>query len=419
MTLTFLLLAASTPAVGTFSRDTEPAAATPTAAEDATITASGAEEEAPQHGLTGDWGGWRTQLEERGVTFTGSIVFDAHRIAAGGIERESLGHTLFEANLAFDLDALFGLTDAVLVADAYIVHGQNASDSAGDFQSFSNISTDNVEQLAQLYYEQYFHEQTWRVKFGKADANTDFGAPDSGGEFIHSAAAFSPTTFALATYPNLATCVIASWQPNESWYLGVGAYDGAANAGVATGSQGPSTFFGAPQDMFYVAECGHRWTRGADELAGRASVGIWHHSGEFARFTGGVEHGTDGFYALFDHELARLSTDETPNTLAGFVQLGIADGDVATADLHCAAGVACAGLGARSDDGFGAYVSYVHFSDDAGLGESSETAFELFYKRQIAPWIVLKPDLQYIANPGGDSALDDAFVASLRVQLDF
>lgn len=416
MTFTALLLVASTPVTATSLRDDQPVVATTALADE---TPSPEADEAPAHGLFGDLGGWRTQLDERGITFTGSIVFDAHRITSGGIERESLGHTLFDANLAFDLDALFGLTEAVLVADAYIVHGQNASDSAGDFQSFSNISTGNVEQLAQLYYEQYFHDQTWRVKFGKADANSDFGAPDSGDDFIHSAAAFSPTTFALATYPNPATAVAASWQPNESWYFGVGAYDGAANAGVATGSHGPSTFFGAPQDMFYIAECGHRWTRGADELAGRASVGIWHHSGEFARFTGGVEHGTDGFYALFDQELARLSTDEAANTLAGFVQFGVADGDVATADLHCGVGIACSGLGARADDGCGVYVSYVHFSDDAGLGDSSETACELYYKRQIAPWLVLKPDLQYIANPGGDSALDDAFVASFRVQLDF
>jgi len=61
----------------------------------------------------------------------------------------------------------------------------------------------------------------------------------------------------------------------------------------------------------------------------------------------------------------------------------------------------------------------VHFSDDAGIGDDAETAFELYYKRQVAPWLVLKPDVQYIANPGGDPAVDDAFVVSLRVQLDF
>lgn len=422
MILTVCLLATGPSAAASVRAPLEPAHAadevrTETGAEPAPVETP--EADAPVHGLTGDWGGWRTRLEERGITFTGSIVFDAHRIASGGVERESLGHTLFDASLAFDLDVLFGLHDAVLVADAYIVHGRNASDSAGDFQSFSNISTDNVEQLAQLYYEQYFHDQTWRVKLGKADANTDFGAPDSGGEFIHSASAFSPTTFTLATYPNPATAVIAFWQPNESWYVGAGAYDGAANAGVATGSNGPSTFFGAPQDLFYVAECGYRWTRGADELAGRASFGLWHHSGEFARFTGGNEHGTDGVYGLFDQELARYATDAEPNTLAGFVRFGLADGDVATADVHVGAGITRSGFGARADDGCGAYVSWVHFSDDAGLGDSSETACELYYKRQIAPWLVLKPDIQYIANPGGDSALDDAIVLSLRAQLDF
>ena len=48
---------------------------------------------------------------------------------------------------------------------------------------------------------------------------------------------------------------------------------------------------------------------------------------------------------------------------------------------------------------------------------SHETAIELFYKAQLSPWMMLQPDLQFIANPGGDGR--DAFVFGLRMELLF
>jgi carbohydrate-selective porin OprB len=42
----------------------------------------------------------------------------------------------------------------------------------------------------------------------------------------------------------------------------------------------------------------------------------------------------------------------------------------------------------------------------------------LFYKAQILPWVSVKPDLQYITNPGG-TGLDDALVGTVRAEIDF
>ncbi|MBK7877026.1 MAG: carbohydrate porin [Planctomycetes bacterium] len=304
------------------------------------------------------------------------------------------------------------------MANAYIVNGRNPSDSVGDFQSFSSISAGHVAQLGQLYYEQYLFDQKLRLKLGKADTNADFAAPDSSGEFTHSASAFSPTTFSMATYPNPATCIAAFWQPNESWYASVGVYDGATNAGYNTGGRGPSTFFGAPSDLFLIGEAGFRWTSGKDDLAGRFSVGGWRHTGDFDRFTGGTEDGTGGWYVIADHEVARLSGDEG-GTLAAFLQWGSADEEVAEVNKHFGAGFALNGCCGRSDDSLGMYVSSVGFSEGAATSADTETAFEAYYKWQARSWCVVKPDLQFITNPGGDAALEDAFVLSLRLQVDF
>ena len=47
----------------------------------------------------------------------------------------------------------------------------------------------------------------------------------------------------------------------------------------------------------------------------------------------------------------------------------------------------------------------------------SETAIEAFYKYQLTEFMSVKPDLQYIVNPGG--AGRDAIVAGVRLEISF
>jgi len=373
------------------------------------------------HGLTGDWGGLRGRLAEQGIEFTGTLILDMHSVVSGGLARDEISHGYLDLTAAFDLERLFGLERAVFVVDGYVINGRDPSaEAVGDFQYFSSIAGPHTAQIGQCYYEQTFGDDTWRLKLGKADANVDFAAPDTGADFVHSGAFYSPTIFTLPTYANPATAVIAAWTPGDGFSFEAGVFDGATNAGIDTGSHGPSTFFGAPSDLFYIAEASWMWTGGADELAGRFTVGAWHHNGDFARFDGGTQDGTEGYYVSCDQELARLGGGELPGTLAGFAQWGASDEDVATADLHFGLGLAASGLSAtRPDDALGAYVSSVGFSDEAGLTEDTETAFELFYKYQLASWFVLQPDVQYIVHPGGDETVDDALVLTLRLTVDF
>ena len=46
-----------------------------------------------------------------------------------------------------------------------------------------------------------------------------------------------------------------------------------------------------------------------------------------------------------------------------------------------------------------------------------ETVYEMYYSIEVAPWLWISPDLQYITNAGGDEDDNDAFVAGLRVTM--
>ena len=77
----------------------------------------------------------------------------------------------------------------------------------------------------------------------------------------------------------------------------------------------------------------------------------------------------------------------------------------------------------RSDDIFAFIFAYGLFSDD--LNEFNrdngdplqdyEVILELNYRIQIAPWLFLQPDVQFVINPDGRSDINDALVIGFGV----
>jgi porin len=68
--------------------------------------------------------------------------------------------------------------------------------------------------------------------------------------------------------------------------------------------------------------------------------------------------------------------------------------------------------------GFG--VNLCDLSDDVNAGTpDDEVAYELLYKIALTPAVSLKPELQYITNPGGIDPAEDVLVGLLRVEILF
>ncbi|MEZ6165537.1 MAG: carbohydrate porin [Phycisphaerales bacterium] len=201
--------------------------------------------------------------------------------------------------------------------------------------------------------------------------------------------------------------------PNEHFSITAGFMDGAATVdGVRTGLQGPDSFFNDDRsdDYVYLAEANFFWE------GGRAGLGFWHHDGDFTRFLGGTESGTSGFYALAEHRIWNADDDRGIDL---FAQLGFGDEAVNDVALHLAAGACWVGpWSSRPDDATGIYITFIDLSEDAGYTDD-ETVIELFYKLQLTPFLSIKPDLQYIIDPAGNSTIDDALVMGLRLEASF
>jgi porin len=62
--------------------------------------------------------------------------------------------------------------------------------------------------------------------------------------------------------------------------------------------------------------------------------------------------------------------------------------------------------------------AFAALSDPAGYADD-ETVVEWFYKVQLTGSVSVKPDIQFVFSPSGDSSLDDAVVGGLRVEIAF
>ncbi len=367
---------------------------------------------------TGDWFGLRTALEDRGIAFTFSLTVDWSVNTVGGANTEgSTWRHLFDAGITVDTERLVGLQGGTFYVLFQQHHGDDGSEDTGDIQAYDNIDADGRTQISELWYEQRVLDGALGLRFGKMDVNGVFAAPETAGEFINSSFGFSPTIFVLPTYPDSATGLAVFVEPTDWLYVNAGLFDGALQEGIATGSRGPSSFFGDPADLFLIGEAGVRWT--LRSLPGRAALGIWHHTGTFDEFDGDTTDGTTGAYGIVEQMLF-AENDDADQGIGAFLQYGWADEDVSEIAHHFGGGLSWTGaIPSRDADTLGIGFSFVALSDEADFTGDDEIAYELFYAFRVTEYSSIKADVQYITDPGGDAANSDALVMTLRFQVDF
>ena len=414
------------------SRAQSPADAAAAASDERTGSRATA---AAQHAGTaqagGDLFGLRPWLDTRGMTLEAFLLGDLSRNFRGGITtgREAFRH-LFEVAFTVDTERLFGHAGGTLFADFQTQAGRQGSDLlVGDYQGFSNLDADGFTAFYELWYEQLFAGGRLRLKVGKIDANNEFAFVENGVLMLNSSAGFSPTILGLPTYPDPATGAVLFASPADWLYVGGGLFDGATQAGIPTGTRGPATLFGEPDDLFLVAEAGLRRTVRGGRLR-RLGIGVTHHTGTFERVDGSglSEDGATSCYLVLDQRLANRAgggraqeADEPGPGLDGFVQVGTTSGRLSPADLHVGTGLVASGyVPGREADHIGLMATWVRFGDAAraegSIVDAYELALELFYQLRLTPWLSLQPDLQYIVHPGG-TGQSDALVGTLRLEL--
>lgn len=362
----------------------------------------------------------------KGITgeyiYTGEVFSNVH----GGLNTN--GATRYRGNLDLVMNVDTEAMDMwkggrfFIYGEQFHGHTLTARD-IGDTQFYSNIDSsprpNDAFQIMEYWYEHSLMDDgSVIVKVGKQDANADFAYSDLGSDFVNSSFGFSPT-IPLVTWPNPSLGVATFIDLTDSFHFRAGIYDGAPSFGVPTGGQWGLSSLGH-NGAFSLLESSYTPQLGTDgDLPGTYKVGVWLHSGKFADLTtGGATEvsGNHGYYAVIDQLIWKEpGSDETPQGLGFLAQWGWSPSDRNVVDRHIGSGLTYRGLIKNRDtDVLGLGVTSADFSDRTLY---AETNLELFYKAQIREWMIVQPDLQYIANPSGTNP--DALVIGARTEMVF
>lgn len=404
---------------------------------------------ASRNRLTGDWSGLRTRLQDAGVTFNLSYASESAGIVAGKGLRHTARYTQqLELETLFDLERLAGVPDAKIQFTVTDRKGRSLTNDVlhNQFSVQELYGAGQNFRLAELNYQQDFENHRIHTEIGWSPIGDDFARlPDfckfQNGVICGHANAMT-TNSGAHNFPTAEWGAHVKVHATPRFYIAVGAYQVNPNEGDR--DKGFDLSFRST-GVFVPVELG--WQTGGDALPGDYKVGAYYNSsnapdvyadihGAPAGFTGEpfLEHdGRFGGYGIASQTVYQSSTDPARHLRLG-VMAGMGDRATARYDwFWLAGGVWQAPFANRPHDFVSFMVAYAHtnprltrFQQErdsvlpGAVGiQTYEGIAEVDYGAQVTPWLVLRPNLQYILRPGGTGAIPNALVLGLYAQVMF
>jgi porin len=409
-----------------------------------------------QSALTGDWGGLRRQLEDKGIKLDAVYTGDVFANVSGGIRRRSEYLGSGDVILTLNAEKLVGWRGATFYFYGLGNHGGNPSDNTGDAQGVSNIAAFNTWKLYEAWLQQNLFANRLSLLFGLYDLNSEFAVINSEQVFINSSHGIDPA-FAMSgrngpsIFPTTSAALRVKFKPVPWFYLQTGVFDGVP--GNPNNPRGTQIILAKDDGALIATEAAYLIQSPAQNLAeserkrrrrvgrlaapeydGKIALGGWYYTAKFDDLVkvdaGGnliKRTGSYGIYALFEKTVYREKQDSAQG-LTLFARVGTANAQVNRFGLYTGSGFNYTGLiPGRSGDELGFAVAaarngreFRNAAANAGAPvDRWEVNFELTYRAQITPWLALQPDLQYIINPGTNPALKNAFVIGTRFEVSF
>jgi porin len=419
---------------------------------------------ASRDALSGDWGGMRSALEDKGIVLGGDTIDEVLANVSGGTKTGAIYEGRLELFATLDLDKLLAWPDATFHVNAYQTHGRGLSANylGSNLMTASNIEAARSTRLFDLWIEQLLFNGALSIRGGQIAADDEFLTSLYAGNFVNGtfgwpALMASDLPSGGQAYPLATPGVRLAYAPSREITLAAAIMNGdPAGRGLSNPQQrdGDGTAFRFNDGAFVIAEARYAVNQARDATAEPASykLGFWYHSGAFAdeRYdksgqslasptSSGIarKHWNNfGVYAVADHQLWR--DRDADRSLGVFLRLGLAP----LADRNLVAFYADAGfnlrgaIASRADDILGIALAVAQIGRTARAFDrdrrqiaggalpirDNESMIEVTYRIQATPWWALQPDLQFIRHPGGDvapstqptRAIPNALVLGLR-----
>lgn len=386
--------------------------------------------------LTGDWGGARSWLEDRGVSTALSLTVIYQNNVHGGERTKHAGRVSgsYDVEVTADLKKM-----GIGWGGELYLYGQGGWDEGvggrGYVGELIGVNDDAIGDrsldVVEAWYERSFLDDRLRVRLGKINLGVDFFtnayANDSTAQFLNSALAIAPEIPLPGDgIGHIGAQFVAT--PVEWFYFGAGVADAQADFRET----GLNTAFHDEDYFFSLYEFGFMpiWKTERGGLPGNYRFGVWYDPQPKAEFFDDLDgrrrvpYKRDdlGFYTSMDQFVfkEKAGDDADGQGLGLFCRYGFTHAEVNEIEHFWNAGVQYQGLiPTRDDDVLGIGVAQgvlSHLIGRRGDRPHRETVLEFYYNARLAPWITISPDFQWIFDPGGTRTGQDALVIGLRVQ---
>lgn len=391
--------------------------------------------------LLGGWNGQRTELAQQGIKFEANLLTDTAYLADGG--RNAGADPLTSAQLwlgtQLDLEKLAGWNGVTVRAAMSARQGQ--STSIRDLQDPSAPQMANAQgtfgrgnqdsRLSELSIEKNYKEQGLSIKAGRLGLGMDFNVM---------ACDFASTAFCAAQMGKWQGNIwmntpVSQWgarikqQLNPELAVQVGVYEfNPDNGNGAKEDQGWSLDTKHADGVTIPAEI--VWTPKSliNNLPGSYRVGGMYNTADDPInqkdiVTGQAEDRTFAGWLAIEQQLT--STGQGRQGLHSFANFTWHDRVTNKVDHSQQLGVKYIGLlDSQPNDILGLAVNRVHvnnrFADSRpAFNADAEYNIELNYSYNATKWLMLRPNLQYVVNPGATNNVDNALLLGLTSRIIF
>ena len=392
-------------------------------------------------------GGFRTRAADKGITFNAQYVAEVWGNPSGGVSSGTVytGLMSFQGNV--DLQKLLGWRGASFSTRWYWLSGQDISaEHVGNIFTISNIAGFPTVRMNELWFQQNFLSDRISIRVGQLGADSEFDLSTHSVVFLNGAFSWSP--YLSNNIPNggpaypMGTPGIRLALTPVNWL----SYQGAVFQGNPFAQNvnryGFRWDLSASNGYFSIHELNFRLNQGSESsgLPGTFKIGGWFDTAPDPN-ANSTQPWNYGFYFVADQMLYRVTSPKfapvadnngeqttaaspTNKGLGVFTHMGLSPQNSSFINFYIDGGLTYKGvIPSRDNDVLGVAVAYGHLSDNAqdNEGRSSpgyEIVLETTYQIELATWLSLQPDLQYVIHPSGTN-IPNALVLGARTTLSF
>ena len=423
--------------------------------------------------LTGDWGGARTALSDRGIDISPVWIGEALGTVAGGFRQGTSLEHRFQLDIDGDFDKLWGLKGATAHTTFYAIghaFGLPAANFVGSIADPSNIEALPGTRLFTAWYQQNFLDDKVSLRIGQIAADDEFLISPTASVLINSTFGYAALLAADQfqggpVYPLATPGIRLQLKPTEEITVLSAVFSGApAGENCTTLPQicnDHGLLFPLNGGVLWMGEAqyGINQAKDAKGMPAVYKLGGWYASKSFPDVHLGltaagtpvslaspasgfplVRQGNWGIYAIADQMVWRAA--KGPQSVNLFMRAGVSPSDRNLVEAYMDGGVGFkAPLPGRDNDVLTFAFALSQISADAAALDRDtqfftggffpvrdrEVVLELDYSLQLTPWWTFQADLQEIIHPGGNipspvnppQPIPDAFIIGGRTFIKF